>query len=76
LLGKNRTVALFLPLITFVAAYMVMPQTYFRTFQQAKRYTIVSFLQAALYVILVAAFVVFGLGLAGAASRISSACYA
>ena len=67
LLGNNRTVALLLPLITFVAAYNYVPQTYFRTFQQAKRYSIVSLLQAALYVILVAAFVVVGLGLAGAA---------
>jgi O-antigen/teichoic acid export membrane protein len=66
LLGNNRTVALLLPLITFVASYNVVPQTYFRTFQQAKRYSILSFLQAALYVIFVAAFVVFGLGLAGA----------
>ena len=67
LLGNNRTVALLLPLITFVAAYNYVPQTYFRTFQQAKRYSIVSFLQAASYVILVGAFVVVGLGLAGAA---------
>lgn len=67
LLGNNRTVALLLPLITFVAAYNNVPQTYFRTFQQAKRYSIVSLLQAALYVILIAAFVVVGLGLAGAA---------
>jgi O-antigen/teichoic acid export membrane protein len=66
LLGGNRTVALLLPLITFVAAYNYVPQTYFRTFQQAKRYSIVSLLQAALYVILIAAFVVGGLGLAGA----------
>ena len=43
-----------------------VPQTYFRTFQQAKRYSIVSFLQAACYVILVEAFVVGGLGLTGA----------
>ena len=67
LLGNNRTVALLLPLITFVAAYNYVPQTYFRTFQQAKRYSIVSFLQAASYVIFVGAFVVVGLGLAGAA---------
>ena len=67
LFGNNRTVALLLPLITFVAAYNYVPQTYFRTFQQAKRYSIVSFLQAASYVILVGAFVVVGLGLAGAA---------
>ena len=66
LLGGNRTVALLLPLITFVAAYNYVPQTYFRTFQQAKRYSIVSFLQAASYVILVGAFVVGGLGLTGA----------
>jgi O-antigen/teichoic acid export membrane protein len=66
LLGSNRTVALLLPLITFVASYNIMPNTYFRTFQQAKRYSIVSFLQAFLYVTLVAAFVVFGLGLVGA----------
>ena len=66
LLSNNRTVALLLPLITFVAAYNYVPQTYFRTFQQAKRYSIVSFLQAASYVILVGAFVVVGLGLAGA----------
>ncbi|MFZ1021734.1 MAG: oligosaccharide flippase family protein [Halobacteriota archaeon] len=67
LFGNNLNVALLLPLITFAASYIAVPQTYFRTFQQAKRYTIVSFLQAALYVILVAAFVVFGLGLVGAA---------
>ena len=66
LLGNNRTVALLLPLITFVASYNYVPQTYFRTFQQAKRYSIVSFLQAASYVILVGAFVVGGLGLTGA----------
>jgi O-antigen/teichoic acid export membrane protein len=66
LFDNNRTVVLLLPLITFVAAYNYLPQTYFRTFQQAKRYSIVAFLQAALYIILVAAFVVFGLGLAGA----------
>jgi O-antigen/teichoic acid export membrane protein len=67
LLSNNRTVALLLPLITFVAAYNYVPQTYFRTFQQAKRYSLVAFLQAASYVILVGAFVVVGLGLAGAA---------
>jgi O-antigen/teichoic acid export membrane protein len=67
LLGNNRTVALLLPLITFVASYNYVPQTYFRTFQQAKRFSIVSLLSATLYVILVAAFVLFGLGLAGAA---------
>jgi O-antigen/teichoic acid export membrane protein len=67
LLGNNRTVALLLPLITFVAAYNYVPQTYFRTFQQAKRYSIVSFLQAISYVVLVAALVVVGLGLTGAA---------
>jgi O-antigen/teichoic acid export membrane protein len=66
LLGNNRTVALLLPLITFVASYIAVPQTYFRTFQQAKRYSIVSLLQAFSYVILIGAFVVFGLGLAGA----------
>ena len=66
LLGNNRTVALLLPLITFVASYNYVPQTYFRTFQQAKRYSIVSFLQAASYVLLVGAFVVGGLGLTGA----------
>jgi O-antigen/teichoic acid export membrane protein len=66
LLSNNRTVALLLPLITFVAAYNFVPQTYFRTFQQAKRYSLVAFLQAASYVILVGAFVVVGLGLAGA----------
>lgn len=67
LLGVNRTVALLLPLITFVASYNVVPLTYFRTFQQAKRYSFVSLLQASLYVILVAVFVVLGFGLAGAA---------
>jgi O-antigen/teichoic acid export membrane protein len=67
LLGNNRTLALLLPLITFVAAYNFLPQSYFRTFQQAKRYSIVSCLQAFSYVTLVAAFVVVGLGLAGAA---------
>jgi O-antigen/teichoic acid export membrane protein len=67
LLGNNRTVALLLPLITFVASYSIVPGTYFRTFQQAKRYSTVMFLQAVLYVTLVAAFVVLGLGLAGAA---------
>jgi O-antigen/teichoic acid export membrane protein len=67
LLGNNRTVAVLLPLITFVACYNVVPQTYFRTFQQAKRYSIVSCVQAFLYVILVGAFVLVGLGLAGAA---------
>jgi O-antigen/teichoic acid export membrane protein len=67
LLSNNRTVALLLPLITFVAAYNYLPQTYFRTFQQAKRYSTVSLLQAFSYVILVAAFVVLGLGLTGAA---------
>lgn len=67
LLGNNRTVALLLPLITFVASYNIVPGTYFRTFQQAKRYSTVAFLQAVLYVTLVAVFVVFGLGLAGAA---------
>src|SRR5665647_2660216 len=67
LLSNNRTVALLLPLITFVAAYNYVPQTYFRTFQQAKRYSIVSFLQAISYVVLVAALVVIGLGLTGAA---------
>ena len=67
LLSNNRTVALLLPLITFVAAYNYLPQTYFRTFQQAKRYSTVSLLQAFSYVILVAAFVVVGLGLTGAA---------
>ena len=66
LLGNNRTVALLLPLITFVASYNYVPQTYFRTFQQAKRYSIVSFLQAGSYVILVGAFVAGGLGLTGA----------
>jgi O-antigen/teichoic acid export membrane protein len=66
LLSNNRTVALLLPLITFVAAYNYVPQTYFRTFQQAKRYSLVAFLQAASYVILVGALVVVGLGLAGA----------
>jgi O-antigen/teichoic acid export membrane protein len=66
LLGNNRTVALLLPLITFVAAYNVVPQTYFRTFQQAKRYSFVSLIQAFLYVTLVAVFVVLGLGLVGA----------
>jgi len=66
LLGNNRTVALLLPLVTFLASYNVVPETYFRTFQQAKRYSIVSFLYAFSYVILVAAFVLFGLGLAGA----------
>lgn len=67
LLSNNRTVALLLPLITLLASYNVVPQSYFRTFQQAKRYSIVSLLQASLYVALVAAFVVIGLGLAGAA---------
>jgi O-antigen/teichoic acid export membrane protein len=67
LFGNNRTVAFLLPLITFVASYNVVPQTYFRTFQQAKRYSIVLFLQAVLYVMLVPAFVVFGLGIVGAA---------
>ena len=33
LLGNNRTVALLLPLITFVASYNYVPRTYFRTFQ-------------------------------------------
>jgi O-antigen/teichoic acid export membrane protein len=67
LLSNNRTVAVLLPLITFVAAYNYLPQTYFRTFQQAKRYSVVSLLQAFSYVILIAAFVVVGLGLTGAA---------
>ena len=66
LLGNNSTVALLLPLITFAASYNVVPQTYFRTFQQAKRYSIVLLLQTFVFVALVAAFVVFGLGLAGA----------
>jgi len=66
-LGSDRTVALLFPFIMFVASYVVVPQTYFRTFQQAKRYSIISFLQAALYIILVAAFVVLGFGVAGAA---------
>ncbi|MGZ7133084.1 MAG: oligosaccharide flippase family protein [Halobacteriota archaeon] len=67
LLNNNRTVALLLPLITLVASYIVVPQAYFRTFQQAKRYSITTSLQTFLYVTLVAAFVVGGLGLTGAA---------
>ena len=67
LFDNNLTVALLLPLITLAASYIVVPQTYFRAVQQAKRYTIVSFLQAALYIVLIAAFVVLGLGLVGAA---------
>ena len=66
-LGSNYVVVVLLPLITFVASYNGIPQAYFRAFQQAKRYSFVLFLQACLYVILVAAFVLLGFGLAGAA---------
>jgi Na+-driven multidrug efflux pump len=50
-----------------VAAYIVVQQTYQDISTGETIYDCLSFLQAALYVILVAAFVVFGLGLAGAA---------
>ena len=67
LLGNNSTVAFLLPFITLAASYYVVPTTYFRTFQQAKRFSVVSLLQAFLYVMFIAAFVLFGFGLAGAA---------
>ena len=64
LLSNNRTAALLLLLVTFVARTTLYRRPISGHFNNEK-FSIVSFLQALFYFTLVAAFVVFGLGLVG-----------
>jgi len=67
LLDNNYTLALLLPAISFFASYNYLPLAYFRTFQQARRFSRITFLQAILYVAFVGLFVALGFGVVGAA---------
>jgi O-antigen/teichoic acid export membrane protein len=67
LLDNNYTLALLLPAIFFFASYNYLPLAYFRTFQQARRFSRITFLQAILYVAFVGLFVALGFGVVGAA---------
>jgi O-antigen/teichoic acid export membrane protein len=67
LLANNYAIAFLLPAISFFASYNYLPLSYCRTFQQAKRYSLISTLQAIFFVVFVALFVLLGFGLVGAA---------
>ena len=66
LFDGNITIARILPLIVFIACLNGLLLNFFRTFQQIKRYSIISFIQTYLNVALVAYFVLSGYGIFGA----------
>ena len=66
LLNDNLTIARILSSIVFIECLNILLLTFFRTFQQIKRYSILSFTRTCLQVILVAYFVLSGYGIFGA----------
>jgi O-antigen/teichoic acid export membrane protein len=66
LFNDEITTALFLPLNIFFACVNLFIVDFFRAFQQAKKYSALTFLQAYVQVSLVAFFVLLGYGLQGA----------
>jgi len=66
LLNDNLAIARILSLIVFIECLNILLIDFFRTFQQIKRYTILSFIRVCLHMILVAYFVLSGYGILGA----------
>ena len=64
--NNDFTTALIFPLNVFFACLNLFVVDFFRAFQQAKKYSVVTFLQAYVQVALVALFVLLGYGLQGA----------
>ncbi|MDP3034271.1 MAG: polysaccharide biosynthesis C-terminal domain-containing protein [Methanobacteriaceae archaeon] len=65
LFNGNITVAIILPLIIIVVSVNNILLSYFRTFQQMKKYSVILFIQAYLIVILLSYFVISNYGIIG-----------